>query len=190
MILYRELLLAIRLSVWFACFWAIAGTFWRPPLTTLALTLFFLAIVFAVEWFSQTFQTKTGKAKTCLLKRLQTKTTTPNNTKIPQTQPLLQNTRSKTPEGLDRLEGTFWADFPDGAKTVTVHIPFCPAFSQVPKLQIFPVDEPEANVRIVQAKPHGIRVDVKRSHLDSSRLCFAFEATADGNPTGNEPEAG
>jgi len=91
-------------------------------------------------------------------------------------------TRSTTAEGLDRLEGTFWAEFPADAMTTTVHIPFCPAFESVPKVQVFPVEETDANLRIVSTKTFGMRVDVRRNNLGIDRLCFAVVATDHKEP--------
>jgi hypothetical protein len=84
--------------------------------------------------------------------------------------------RSRTSEGLDRLEGTFWAEFPEDAMTTTVHIPFCPAFERTPKVQVFPVDETDTQLRITSQKPFGVRVDVKRNTVEIDRLCFAMTA--------------
>ena len=101
-----------------------------------------------------------------------------------------QVVRSKTAKGLDRLDGTFWAEFPADARTVTVHIPFCPAFERVPKVQVFPINETDMDetgsqetiqerdtqLRIVSAKTYGARIDVKRNNREIDRLCFAIVA--------------
>ena len=69
------------------------------------------------------------------------------------------------------------AEFPAGATTTTVHIPFYPAFDQIPDIHVVPVDNDKASLRIVQAKPYGVRIDVKRPSLhtdsDAGRLYFA-----------------
>jgi hypothetical protein len=87
-----------------------------------------------------------------------------------------QMIRTKTAEGRDRLDGTFWAEFPEEAMTTTVHIPFCPAFDRVPKVQVFPVNAADASLRVSLPKTFGVRVDVKRNHLEIDRLCFAMIA--------------
>jgi hypothetical protein len=85
-------------------------------------------------------------------------------------------TRCTTAEGLDRLDGTFWAEFPANAMTTTVHIPFCPAFERIPKVQVFPVDEADVQLRITSQKTFGVRVDVKRNNMETDRLRFAIIA--------------
>ena len=84
--------------------------------------------------------------------------------------------RSKTAEGSDRLDGTFWAEFSEESMTTTVHIPFCPAFERIPKVQVFPVDEAEVHVRIATPKTFGVRVDIKRNNVKTNRLCLTMIA--------------
>jgi len=170
----RELLLVIRLSFWFACFWTVIGTLWRPPLASLGLLFIFLVLTAVVEWLSRQLNPKYAPAESRLMP-----SDTPNA-------PWLQKmTRIKTEEGLDRLEGTFLAEFPEGAATTTVHIAFCPAFEQTPTIQIFPLgdipdSETDSSFRIVQSKPYGVRIDVKRTDLhtesDTDRMYFTIVA--------------
>jgi len=161
----RLLLVVVRLSFWFACYWAIIGVVWRPPLASVGLVALFLVLLVAIEWASQRLIAK--------------KLPSP----LPKCDTVQQRmTRSTTAEGLDRLEGTFLAEFPVDAMTTTVHIPFCPAFESVPKVQVFPVEETDANLRIVSTKTFGMRVDVRRNNLDIDRLCFAVVATDPQEP--------
>ena len=158
---HRVLLQAVRLSFWFACFWAIVGVAWRPPLASVGLVALFLLLCVAVEWTSRRLATKK-------LPKIKTK---PAEETVSQ-----QMIRSKTSEGSDRLEGTFWAEFPEDAMTATVHIPFCPAFERNPEVQVFPVDETDAQLRIASQKTFGVRIDVKRNTVDIDRVCFALTA--------------
>jgi len=151
----------IRLCFWFACYWAIIGVMWRPPLASVGLVALFLVLLVALEWVSRRLTAK--------------KTSLPKAETVQQ-----QMTRTTTAEGLDRLEGKFWAEFQADAMTTTVHIPFCPAFERVPNVQVFLVDESDANLRIVSAKPFGMRVDVRRNSLAIDRLCFAVVAEGVG----------
>ena len=155
-----SLLQAVRLPFWFACFWAVAGAAWRPPLASVLLILLFLVLLVAVEWASRRL---TAKKNPLFL---------PPKTETIQQQMI----RTKTPEGLERLDGTFWAEFPGETTTATMHIPFCPAFENVPKVHVFPVDEGSAHVRISLPKTFGVRIDVKRNRPDTTRLCFAVLA--------------
>jgi membrane protein implicated in regulation of membrane protease activity len=159
------LLQSIRLPFWFACSVAVIGAAWRPPLASVLLITVFLVLLVAVEWVSRRLPAKN------LPTTEKTDTAEPIDETIRQ-----QVIRSKTAEGLDRLDGTFWTEFPADAMTATVHVPFCPAFERVPKIQVFPVNETDAQLRITSPKTFGVRVDVKRSSLEIDRLCFAIIA--------------
>lgn len=159
---HRELLQTLRLPFWFACFWAVIGTVWRPPLASVGLIAFFLILLVLVEWGSRRFATK---------KLPKGQSAVPVDETVRQ-----QMIRSKTAEGLERLDGTFWAEFPAEAMTATVHIPFCPAFERVPTVQVFPVDETDAHLRIASPKTFGVRVDVKRNNVEMERFQFAVIA--------------
>jgi hypothetical protein len=87
-----------------------------------------------------------------------------------------QMTRSKTAEGLDRVEGNFLAVFPTDALTVTQHIPFCPAFASVPRVQAFIIDETDAKIHVFSPKTFGVRIDIKRTNIATDRLHFAIVA--------------
>ena len=171
--LHRELLLVIRLTFWFACFLAIVGVFWRPPLASVALLSFFLALLVAVEWASRRLSSKEVKVKQ----------SSPSAESLESSDETVQQqiTRSRTSEGIDRFEGTFWAEFPVDAMTATVHIPFCPAFERVPKVQVFHGDETDASLRITSLKTLGMRIDVKRNDAEIDRLCFVVVAEESGD---------
>ena len=152
--------LALRLPFWFACVLAIVGVAWRTPLESVGLLAIFLLLLVAFEWGSRRISTTKSPVK----KSLSDETDENVQQRI---------TRSKTAEGLDRLDGTFVAEFPVDAMTATVHIPFCPAFESAPEVQVFPLDESDANIRISSIKPFGMRVDVKRSDAEIDRISFA-----------------
>jgi len=166
-----RLLDIVRWSFWFACFWAVVGTVWRPPLASVALVCIFLLLLFAFEWTSRRLSqvNKISKVE-------------PDES-IDDTV-WQQIIRSKTPEGTERLEGTFWAEFPAKALTVTVHIPFCPAFERVPDVQVFSVDGTDVHMRIAPPKTYGVRIDVKRDSLTINRLCFAVIAVESKSSSG------
>ena len=157
---HRGLLQTFRLPFWFACFWAVVGVAWRPPLASVALIALFLMLLVAVEWASRRLIAK---------KLPKIESAEPMDETVRQ-----QIIRSKTAEGGDRIDGTFWAEFSEGAMTTTIHIPFCPAFERIPKVRVFPVDETDAHLRIAPPKTFGVRVDVKRNNLLNNRLCFAI----------------
>jgi hypothetical protein len=87
---------------------------------------------------------------------------------------LQQIIRSKTPEGIDRLEGTFLVTFSADTMTVPVHIPFCPAFQRVPNVQVFLADKANAGLRVISPKTFGVRVDAKRNDQETQFLRFVL----------------
>jgi len=159
----RELLNVIRLPFWFACFWAVIGVFWRSPLESVGLICIFLVLLIGLEWVSRRLHSaKLVHAKQPLEEGIQQ-----------------QLVRSKTAEGLDRLDGTFLAEFLPDAATATVHIPFCPPFERVPRVHVYALDETDVHLRVASPKPYGVRVDVKRSDLELEQVCIAIVAESE-----------
>lgn len=150
---------------WFACFWALVGTAWRPPLASAGLLALFIVLVAAIEWMTHRFTKKKSPFPM------------PINESLSADKSVRQQmTRTQTAEGGDRFDGTFLAEFPAEAMTTTVHIPFCPAFEKTPNVQVYPLDESIAALRITSSKPFGMRVDVKRNHPAIAWLRFAVIA--------------
>ena len=162
-----SLLQAIRLPFWFACFWAVVGVAWRTPLTSVGLLAIFFVLLITVEWTTRRLTSN----KLPLRKTIEIELAEQMDETMRQ-----QITRSKTTEGQDRLNGTFCAEFPAEAMTTTVHIPFCPAFEKIPNVQVYPIDETDAHLRITSLKTFGVRIDIKRNNLEIDRLCFAIIA--------------
>jgi hypothetical protein len=156
------LLQALRLPFWFACFWAVIGVAWRPPMASVGLITIFLGLLVSIEWASRRLSAN---------KLPKIDTTEPMEDTIKQ-----QTIRTQTAEGVDRFEGTFWAEFPTNAMSTTVHVPFCPAFERVPKVQVFSVDETGLHLRITSPKTFGVRIDIKRNNLETARHRFAMIA--------------
>jgi len=160
MLTSNALLQSVRLPFWFACFLAVVGVTWRSPLASVVLLSFCLALLVAIEWAVRRFSSKDATAP---LKGV-------GHDNVQQ-----QIVRSQTAEGRDRLDGTFWVNFPADAMTTTMHIPFCPAFQRVPHVQVFPLDK--TDVRIISPKTFGVRVDVKRRDPETQhcRLTIVVE---------------
>jgi len=160
----HSLLQAVRLPFWLACFLAAIGITWRTPLASVALLSTFLLLLVTIEWIAR---------RLTATKFILHKTSTIESADETFQQQMM---RSKTAEGLDRLDGTFCVEFPTDTMSATVHIPFCPAFDKVPKIQVFPMDTTHSNLRMMPPKMFGVRVDVKRSSLETKRLRFAIIA--------------
>jgi len=141
----------------------VVGTVWRPPDSSVGLLVLFLVLLVGVEWLARRLNTtKLAEAAEIMDETI-----------------LQQMVRSKTAEGLDRLEGTFCVEFQPEEMTATVHIPFCPTFESIPKVQVHPVDETNAaTLRITSLKTFGMRIDVKRNNATINRLRFAVIAAA------------
>lgn len=158
--------LYLLFPVWFASFLAIAGIVWRPPWASAALIVLLLGIIGTLDWAARRWNSPKWSLDV-----------NPNEEGEAIEETVLQQMiRSKTSEGLERLDGTFLAEFLADSMTTTVHIPFCPAFERVPTVQVFAADESDAHLRIASAKPFGIRVDVKRKSLTTDKIRFVVIA--------------
>lgn len=150
---------SVRWPFWFACLLAAIGVVWPSPLVSIVLLFLCLVLLVAIEWAVRwTGPPLTGGTSP-----------TQCDENVQQ-----QITRSKTAEGNDRLDGTFLVTFPADTMTVTVHIPFCPAFQRVPNVQVFLVDKTNASLRMISPKTFGVRVDVKRNDQETQFLRFAI----------------
>lgn len=79
-----------------------------------------------------------------------------------------QWTRIETPEGDQLLEGWVRIEFPPDRKTANIHIPFCPPFKSIPKIETLQLDGPETKITIAQLMPFGARIDIKRTIVTST----------------------
>ena len=176
---------SFRLPLWFASILAIIGTAWRPPQSSIGLLAIFLILLVVAEWLSRRLTImRIPSSLNTPSKATLSKTAEPDAAETMDDTILQQMIRSKTAEGLDRLDGTFCVEFPAEVLTATVHIPFCPAFEHIPKVQVFPADESlQATLRITSPKTYGVRVDVKRNNAASDRFHvdrFHFAVIAEG----------
>lgn len=83
---------------------------------------------------------------------------------------LQQIVRRRTEDGRDRLEASYLVEFENEQLTVVVHLPFCPVFNTVPKVEAFLLDESSAKVILSETRVFGIRIEVKREKTAGSRL--------------------
>jgi len=72
-----------------------------------------------------------------------------------------QLTRSTTREGVDVLRGSLYATFPPGLRTLNVHVAFCPAFVERPRLEFRQTSGPAARIKLAQLLAFGARFDIK-----------------------------
>jgi hypothetical protein len=71
-------------------------------------------------------------------------------------------TRSHTAEG-EIIEGGFRVDFQAGQRDSTIHVSFCPPFSQTPKISTRDLDEANLEIQVAASFPFGARLTVRRS---------------------------
>jgi hypothetical protein len=74
-----------------------------------------------------------------------------------------QLVRTKGRDGAESMSGLLRANFSVGQRFATVHVAFCPSFSNVPKLEIEQIDGPPGKIKTVQLLPYGARFDLKLS---------------------------
>ena len=172
---------SVRLPFWFACFLAVIGVAWRSPLASVVLLSLCLVLLVAIEWAVRRFDPSNKRQPSRGMHGCPPQVSTLGGTSPTQCgeNVLQQIIRSKTPEGIDRLEGTFLVTFPDDTMTVPVHIPFCPAFQRVPNVQVFLADKANAGLRVISPKTFGVRVDVKRNDHKTKFLRFVLVATGE-----------
>lgn len=89
---------------------------------------------------------------------------------------LQQTVRRRTEDGRDRLEVSYAVLFAEEQLTAVVHIPFCPVFETVPKVEAFLLDENSAKIILADPEIFGIRIEVKRDRSASNRLHLAVVA--------------
>ena len=71
-------------------------------------------------------------------------------------------TRSHTAEG-EIIEGGFRVDFQAGQRDSTIHVSFCPPFSQTPKISTRDLDDANLEIQVAASFPFGARLTVRRS---------------------------
>lgn len=74
-----------------------------------------------------------------------------------------QWTRTFQPEVADILSGWVRFDFVPDQRLGSIHLPFSPAFSGIPDIEIHQIEGPEVKINIAQLMPYGARLDLKRS---------------------------
>lgn len=74
---------------------------------------------------------------------------------------LQQITRSRSADGRETVYATLRAEFRAGQRTAAVYVGFCPPLTNVPEVTIESTDGIAAELKIVQAFPHGARIDVR-----------------------------
>jgi hypothetical protein len=95
---------------------------------------------------------------------------------------LQQLTLRTTAEGGQELSGWLRIPLAAGQRTGSLHVAFCPSFSQMPQVQAEPVAGPECRIKTAQVLPYGARLDVKldESAAQGESLLVWFHAAIPG----------
>ena len=156
------LLLMTQFVLWTACALAVFGVCWRsiPFEPRILLFGFFVALAAAVElaWWKRSFRTPSLREND-----------EPEEQEYFDDAVTQQIVRSRTEDGVERLEGTFLVAFAPMQQTASVHVPFCPAFETTPTVEVLPL-EGDAMASVDSPRPFGVRVDVKRKDEEPVRI--------------------
>jgi hypothetical protein len=86
--------------------------------------------------------------------------------------------RSRDASGAETVRGTLRADFVPQQRTATVYVGFCPPLAGRPELTVELATGPAAEFKIVQAFPHGARIDVRLASTATQAMCVILNVTA------------
>jgi hypothetical protein len=85
--------------------------------------------------------------------------------------------RSRTDEG-ERVDGWLRATLQPQERNITLHVAFCPALDEAPRLTVRQVSGPASRIKAAQVLPYGMRLDVKRisAATEAAEVVIAFSA--------------
>jgi hypothetical protein len=86
--------------------------------------------------------------------------------------------RSRYVDGAETVHATLRADFVSGQRTATVYVGFCPSLASRPELTVEVASGPAAEFKIVQAFPHGARIDVRLATTAVEAMGVILNVTA------------
>jgi hypothetical protein len=97
-------------------------------------------------------------------------------------QTLQRLVRTRSPEGIETIEGWLRASLAAGQRTASVHVAFCPALPVPPEVAVEQVDGPPARITAAQTLPYGVRFDLKlaESHDEPCEIVLHCTARAGG----------
>jgi len=71
--------------------------------------------------------------------------------------------RVREDQGQEVIYGTLRADFQAGQRTAVIHVGFCPPLEYLPEIEAESLPGQTTRIKVVQALPHGVRLDVRLS---------------------------
>jgi hypothetical protein len=90
--------------------------------------------------------------------------------------------RSRDAAGHEVVQATLRADLIPGQRTATVYVGFCPPLASRPELKVELASGPVAEFKIVQAFPHGARIDVRIASTAIQAMSVILNITAKAPP--------
>lgn len=99
-----------------------------------------------------------------------------------------QLTRIEEPDGTEKVQGWLRTTFGAGQRFASVHVAFCPPFSQGPEANLKQLAGPEVRIKKVQVFPFGARFDLKLAVPAETHLEVLLQFTAEAS--GKEPSEG
>jgi hypothetical protein len=97
-----------------------------------------------------------------------------------------QIVRTRNDAGGETVRATLRADFQAGQRNATVYIGFCPPLAGQPEIAVEPVEGAES--KIVQAFPHGARIDVRLAQIAGEAMSLALSVNARTSPSDTADE--
>ncbi|MCR4412384.1 MAG: hypothetical protein NUV77_08170, partial [Thermoguttaceae bacterium] len=86
--------------------------------------------------------------------------------------------RTRSPDGIETIEGWLRASLAPGQRTTSVHVAFCPPLPMPPEVAVEQVNGPPAKVTAAQTLPYGVRFDLKLAELSDQPCEVVLHCTA------------
>ena len=89
-------------------------------------------------------------------------------------------TRSRSANGIDRVEAWMYAEFEEGQQYQSVHIAFIPQFGELPQLTSNQLDGPSATIKVGELRIYGARLECKLTSPATEQTQVMIHITVNG----------
>ena len=89
-------------------------------------------------------------------------------------------TRSRSANGIDRVEAWLYAEFEEGQQYQSVHIAFIPQFGELPQLTSNQLDGPSATIKVGELRIYGARLECKLTSPATEQTQVMIHITVNG----------
>lgn len=97
---------------------------------------------------------------------------------VPEKDEVQRVVRTRDDTGQETVVATLRADFVAGQRNATLYLGICPPLAGVPEISVAPVEG--AEVKIVQALPHGAKLDVRLARVATEVASISLHVVARG----------